>query len=82
MKSEKQQYVFGALFVGVGLYQFYQKDFLEGTLYILAALAFIVNALTREPRLLAWKKPLVIITWVLIAVTLILFVYLIQFKFR
>ena len=82
MKSEKQQYVFGALFVGVGLYQFYQKDFLEGTLYILAALAFIVNALTREPRLLAWKKPLVIITWVLIAVTVILFVYLIQFKFR
>ena len=82
MKSEKQQYVFGALFVGVGLYQFYTKDFLEGTLYILAALAFIVNALTREPRLLAWKKPLVIITWVLIAVTLILFVYLIQFKFR
>ena len=82
MKSEKQQYVFGALFVGVGLYQFYQNDFLEGALYILAALAFIVNALTREPRLLAWKKPLVIITWVLIAVTLILFVYLIQFKFR
>jgi uncharacterized membrane protein len=82
MKSEKQQYVFGALFVGVGLYQFFQNDFLEGTLYILAALAFIVNALTREPGLLVWKKPLVIITWVLIAVTLILFVYLIQFKFR
>lgn len=82
MKSEKQQYVFGALFVGVGIYQFYQNDFLEGTLYVLAALAFIVNALTREPQLLTWKKPLVIFTWVLIAVTLILFVYLIQFKFR
>ena len=82
MKSDKQQYLFGSLFVCVGLYQFYVSDYLEGTLYVLAALSFIVNALTREPRLFAWKKPLVIFTWVLIAVTVILFVYLIQFKFR
>jgi hypothetical protein len=82
VKPDKQQYLFGLLFVGVGLYQFFQNDYLEGTLYMLAALAFVVNALTREPRLLTWKKPLVIFTWVLISVTLILFVYLIQFKFR
>jgi hypothetical protein len=82
VKPDKQQYLFGLAFVGVGLYQFFQNDYLEGTLYMLAALAFVVNALTREPRLLTWKKPLVIFTWVLISVTLILFVYLIQFKFR
>lgn len=81
MKSRTQQYIFGAIFVGVALYQLYVNDYLEAGLYGTAALAFIANTLTHEPRLFSYKKPLVIITWVLIACTGILFVYLLQFKF-
>ena len=81
MNSRTQQYLFGLIFFGVGLYQLYVKDYIEAALYCLAALAFIVNTLTHEPRLLPFKKPLVIITWFLIGVTGILFIYLLQFKF-
>jgi hypothetical protein len=65
----------------VGLYQVYKGDILEFSLYALAGLTFIVNALAGEPTLTAYKKPLVIASWFFIIVTAITFLYLIQFKF-
>ena len=54
---------------------------LEFSLYGIAGLAFVLNAATFEPRFIAYKKPLVITTWLLIAGTGILFLYLLQFKY-
>lgn len=81
MNAQTRQYVFGSIFIAFGIYQFYIKDFLEFWLYALAGTAFIVNALTFEPRLEPYKKPLVIFSWILIVTTAILFFYIIRYKF-
>jgi hypothetical protein len=81
MNSHRRQYLFGGLFLAFGIYQAIVGDFLEFSLYGIAGLAFILNASTFEARLLPYKKPLVIITWLFIAATGILFLYLLQFKY-
>jgi hypothetical protein len=81
MNSQVRQYLFGAIFIGVAIYQLVVKDYLEFSLYILGGLAFVFNALTFEPKFLAYKRPLVIVSWILIGSTGILFLYLIQFKY-
>jgi hypothetical protein len=80
-KSETRQYLFGIIFFGFGIYQLVTGDYLEFTLYTAAGLAFIVNTLTFEPKLIVYKKPLVITTWILIGITGLLFLYLLQFKY-
>ena len=81
MSAKNRQYLFGLLFIAFGVYQLIVKDYLEFSLYALAGIAFIVNCMTMEPRLLAYKKPLVIVSWILIGATGILFLYLLQFKY-
>ena len=81
MNAKSRQYLFGLLFIAFGVYQLTVKDYLEFSLYALAGTAFIVNCLTMEPRLFAYKKPLVIVSWILIGATGILFLYLLQFKY-
>lgn len=81
MNSKTRQYLFGLIFLAVGIYQLVVKDYLECSLYGLAGFSFITNSLTMEPKLYAYKKPLVIISWILIGVTGVLFLYLLQFKY-
>ena len=81
MSANSRQYLFGSIFLAVAIYHIYISDYLEACLYGLAGLAFIVNTLTLEPRLAAQKRFLVIITWVLIVISVILFLYLMQFKY-
>ena len=80
MNSTQRQYLFGLIFIGVGVYQLTVGDYLEFSLYVLAGFSFIVNGLTFEPKVEAYKKILVTISWVLIIATGILFLYLVQFK--
>jgi hypothetical protein len=81
MDSQTRQYVFGAIFIAVGGYQFYISEFLEFSMYVCAGSAFVFNALINEPKLQAHKKPLVVITWILIAAATLLFFYLLRYKF-
>jgi hypothetical protein len=81
MNSYRRQYLFGALFLAFAIYQAVVGDMLEFSLYGIAGLAFVLNAATFEPKFLPYKKPLVIATWVFIAATGILFLYLLQFKY-
>lgn len=81
MNSHLRQYLFGSIFIAFGIYQLYIRDYLEFGLYALAGTAFIVNALTAEPRLAGFKKPLVVLTWILIIATALLFFYLLRYKF-
>ena len=81
MNAKTRQYLFGLLFLGVGIYQLIINDLLEFSLYGLAGASFVVNALALEPKLLNYKKPLVIVSWVLIVATGILFLYMLQFKY-
>jgi hypothetical protein len=81
MNSTRRQYLFGLIFLAFGIYQAVVKDYLECSLYCIAGLAFIVNAMTFEPKLFQYKKLLVVATWILIASTGILFLYLLQFKY-
>ena len=81
MNSYRRQYLFGGLFIAFVAYQAIVGDMLEFSLYGIAGLAFVANAATFEPKFLPYKKPLVIGTWVLIAVTGALFLYLLQFKY-
>jgi len=81
MSSLTRQYIFGFIFVAVGAYQAWKGDFIETSLYIVAGVAFIMNALTLEPKLIKFKKTLVAITWGFIAASVVLFLYVLQFKF-
>lgn len=81
MNARTRAYLFGLIFLGVGIYQFVKQDYLEFGLYATAGTAFIFNSLAMEPKLHSYKKSLAIITWILIAATGILFLYLIQFKY-
>ena len=81
MNSKTRQYLFGIIFLGVAVYEMTTRDYLEVTLYACAGLAFVINALSLEPRLSSVKRLLAIITWVLMAATAILFLYVLQFKF-
>ena len=81
MSSVLRQYAFAFIFITVGIFQLVKRDPLEASLYLLAGAAFIFNALAGEPRLLKYKKILAIVTWILIAVVGILFLYLLQFKY-
>ena len=81
MNSRTRQYLFAFIFLGVGIYQLYKQDYLEASLYFLAGVAFISNTLTLEPKLFSYKRVLIPITWTLIIMTAILFLYLMQFKY-
>jgi hypothetical protein len=80
LNSVQRQYVFGGILLAFSIYQATIKDYLEVALYATAGLAFIVNALTFEPRLFTFKKYLVILSWTFIVGTGLLFLYMIQFK--
>jgi hypothetical protein len=80
MNAIIRQYLFGVIFIGVGVYELIILDYLEFSLYGVAGLSFVVNALTQEPKLVNHKKNLVILSWVLIITTGLLLLYLIQFK--
>ena len=80
MNSVQRQYLFGLIFMGVGIYQFTLRDYLEFSLYMVAGSAFIVNGLTFEAKLQPYHRQLVILSWALIIASGILFLYLVQFK--
>lgn len=81
MDSRIRQYLFGLVFFGFGVYEFKKNDPLEASVYLMAGLAFIFNNLVSEPKLIAYKKTLVTITWVLIVAASVIFLYVLQFKF-
>jgi hypothetical protein len=81
MSSRIRQYLFGSIFFAIGIYYCVQKNFLEATLYIMAGLSFVSNTLVNEPFLAAYKKVMVIVTWSLIIVTGIFFLWVLQSKY-
>jgi hypothetical protein len=80
MNNKSLNLAFAIGFFILGLYNLYRMDLQEVGLYFLAALAFTFNVLASEPKLLRFRKPFTIITWVLMVVTGLLFLYLLQFK--
>lgn len=81
MGAINRQYLFGLIFIVFGGYQIFKNhDYLESSLYMVAGLSFVFNATTSEPKLVAYKKLLVLTTWALIIASGILFLYLLQFK--
>lgn len=81
MNARTRQYLFGIIFLGVGIYYIVKQDWLEALLYSIAGSAFISNTLAAEPRLVQYKKTMAIITWALIICTGLVFLYVLQFKF-
>lgn len=79
MNATQRQYLFGLIFFGVGIYYITRSSWAESLLYVVAASAFVVNALTLEVRLIQYKKPLAILSWVLIIATGLMLLYMIQF---
>jgi hypothetical protein len=79
MNATQRQYLFGIIFFGVGIYYITHRSWFESSLYIVAGLAFVFNALVLEPRLAKHKKPLTVISWILIISTGLLLLYMIQF---
>lgn len=81
MRSATRQYIFAAIFFAVAIYQAIKGDMIEFWFYVMAGSSFVLNALSIEPRLMAYRKVLVIAAWTLIGATAVFFVYFLQFKF-
>ena len=79
MNATQRQYLFGLIFLAVGIYYVTRQSWVEAPLYLVGGSAFIANGLTIEPRLAKYKKPLTIISWILIIATGLLLLYLAQF---
>jgi len=79
MNATQRQYLFGIIFLAVGIYYITRQSWVEAPLYVVGGLAFIFNGLTIEPRLAKFKKPLTVISWILIIATGLLLLYLVQF---
>ncbi|RAW03308.1 hypothetical protein [Pseudochryseolinea flava] len=80
MKIFKAAYIFPILFIAIGIYQMFRVDFLEASLYIIAGLAFVFNAMASEERLAKHKKTLVTITWTLLGISVLIFFWVLQFN--
>lgn len=80
MNATQRQYLFGVIFFGVGIYYVTRTSWVESSLYIVAGLAFVVNALTLEPKLITYKKLLTILSWILIIASGLLLLYMVQFR--
>lgn len=80
MNATQRQYLFGLIFFGVGIYYITHRSWFESSLYIVAGLAFVFNALISEPKLTKYKKLLTILSWILIISTGLLLLYLVQFR--
>jgi drug/metabolite transporter (DMT)-like permease len=81
MSPSVRQYLYGSIFFAIGIYFIAKQDGLEGALCCLAGLSFVFNTLVNEPRLVSHKKILAGLTWTLIIVTAILFLWVIQSKY-
>lgn len=81
MNASRNHYLFGGLFFAIGVYQLIVGDWSEFWLYAAAGSAFVVTALSGEPRLQRHRKPLAIISWLLILGTGILFLFMLQFRY-
>lgn len=79
MNATQRQYLFGLIFFCVGVYYIARTSWFESSLYMVAGLAFVFNGLTLEPRLGKYKKPLTVISWILIISTGLLLLYMVQF---
>jgi hypothetical protein len=77
----RRQYLFGLAFIILSLFYFFKARDIEGTLCVLAGLSFITNQLTAEPKLFAYKKMLVIATWIFILITGVFFFYVLRNSF-
>lgn len=80
MNATQRQYLFGLIFLGVGIYYIVHNSWLEASLYVVGGLAFVFNALAIEPRLSKLKKPLAIVAWILIIAAGLLLLYLVQYQ--
>ena len=77
----RRQYLFGLAFIILSLFYFFKARDIEGALCVLAGLSFITNQLTAEPKLFAYKKMLVIATWIFILITGVFFFYVLRNSF-
>jgi len=80
MKYFNTQSLFSAVFLLLGCYNLYEGKWLEASLYIVAALAFVFNSLASHEKFERHKKVLVAITWTLMISTALLFFWFLQFK--
>jgi hypothetical protein len=74
MNVSTRQFLFGAVFIGIGVYRWVHGDSIDFGLYATAGAAFIANGLTSVESLAGYKRALAITTWVLIFIAGIFFV--------
>lgn len=81
MNANIRQYIFGSVFIAIGVYNIAVGEYLESSLYIMAGASFVFNQMVNEPRLVRHKKQLVVLTWTFIILTSVLFLYLLQSRY-
>ncbi len=76
MKRSYTQYLVGILLLSFSLYQFFQREFVEFSMYLTAGLAFVVMGIIKDKLLPGYGRFLNILSWVLILMAGFLLLFL------
>jgi len=74
-KNLIQQYGFALFFAVMAVYQYVKVNYLEMSLYISVTTAFILLALAKDGYFTKSKKTVDLLSWILIAISGVLFLY-------
>jgi len=78
MNTTTRQFVFGLIFMGIGIYRIVNGDLVDFGLYASAGAAFVANGLSAVPALSKYSRGFAILTWVLIFVAGIFFIQVVK----
>ena len=67
-------FVFGLL----GVYTIYNEKYLEGIVYLLVGFGFALTSMSRSESFSKYKRPLTIISWIVIMGAVIMFIVLLR----
>jgi preprotein translocase subunit Sss1 len=77
-KPARKQYIPALLLVVFAFYQLSKPDYWEFTMYLMAGVSFLLMGLIKEGWMSQYKKVLDAVSWTLIGLTVILFLYMVS----
>jgi len=77
-KQGRKQYIPALLLIVFALYQLIKPDYWEFTMYLMAGVSFLLMGLIRDGWMSQYKKILDAVSWILIGLTVVMFLYMVS----
>jgi hypothetical protein len=77
-KQARKQYIPALLLIVFAFYQLTKPDYWEFTMYLMAGGSFLLMGLIQDGWMRQYKKVLDAVSWILIGLTVIMFLYMVS----